>query len=846
MRKLRFQVIACTGEDAAGPASLLNEHDSTGTGYLTPKNCEYPQELVMQLEGTCRLTQIQVLSHQSYIATKIELYLSMDNITYTRLGFLSLKSNKESQYTARELKTVHIDSTTRFVKFKLHQCYINEKNLYSQVGIVAINLNGEIVDEPSFLPDEIELGGALPSTPVKPMQAVRTSASMTPTKATMSSAKPPSAEDPAADLRFDAKTATKIKEIHAAKEKAVAMEDYDQAKRLKILEQQLMNIGLQLARLETAKRDAVANEDYDAAKRIKDEILELEASIGLPTPSSTSPATGRSSHGYDAPLATTRQNNPTPPQSSGSYNTTSPPPAAIPSVPKQRMQQQYDQPTSYEDAMERPLAAAAKPTQLKQQQSSASFSTPPDDDLNDDGSVAPAPVRKQKVTAQNAPAGGANPHFEGLPDCAEMADPEALPDSLLKESAEMVSVIGEYLTTCFYSNVWNHRDAAMRKVTLDLSNSDFTDSHDPHVVLSVVSTMVQSGVSDRIAQVSLTAVTMCDAMLRFAEGHALDPNAVVRVLNNPLVQLVNKLGESQAKIRDEVTASLLQLAGSDLVGPSVVATHLFRRASKKALPLKALQGRLGVVKALLTQFGLVPDFTLETVMGFLEENAAFAHQSKEIRDLAKAISVAIYQIVGPEIDPFLKTLRPKQMEEYQAAFETPEAKPLSVKKDKKAAAAPLPNARHRGAQHTAPPQLNADGGHESDDSNASVAEFTCPFCDRHDDAFDTDRLDQHFWAECPMLTQCKMCSQVIEISTLNEHLLVECEQKHNHKECPRCGEAITARFYEKHTSMNDCDPMPAPAQGNRCPLCHDDIGPRKRGWKAHLLSNKCPSNPRNS
>ncbi|RHY29613.1 hypothetical protein DYB32_005998 [Aphanomyces invadans] len=430
----------------------------------------------------------------------------MDNITYTRLGFLSLKSNKESQYTARELKTVHIDSTTRFVKFKLHQCYINEKNLYSQVGIVAINLNGEIVDETSFLPDEVELGGALPSTPVKPMQAVRTSASTTPTKATMSSAKPPSAEDPAADLRFDAKTATKIKEIHAAKEKAVAMEDYDQAKRLKILEQQLMNIGLQLARLETAKRDAVANEDYDAAKRIKDEILELEASIGLPTPSSTSTATGRSSHGYDAPLATTRQNNPTPPQSSGSYNTTSPPPAAIPSVPKQRMQQQYDQPTSYEDAMERPLAAAAKPTQLKQQQSSASFSTPPDDDLNDDGSVAPAP---------------------------------ALPDSLLKESAEMVSVIGEYLTTCFYSNVWNHRDAAMRKVTLDLSNSDFTDSHDPH------------------------------------------------------------------------------LAGSDLVGPSVVATHLFRRASKKALPLKALQGRLGVVKALLTQFGLVPDFTLEVQAPFI-------------------------------------------------------------------------------------------------------------------------------------------------------------------------------------------------------------------------------------
>ncbi|RHY54506.1 hypothetical protein DYB38_005304 [Aphanomyces astaci] len=172
------------------------------------------------------------------------------------------------------------------------------------------------------------------------------------------------------------------------------------------------------------------------------------------------------------------------------------------------------------------------------------------------------------------------------------------------------------------------------------------------------------------------------------------------------------------------------------------------------------------------------------------------------------------QIVGPEIDPFLKTLRPKQLEEYQAAFETPEVKPPpSIKKDKKTNPPPRQQPRH----------VHQHANDDSDDSDASVAEFTCPFCDRQDDAFDSDRLDQHFWAECPMLTQCQMCSQVIEISTLNEHLLVECEQK----ECRRCGEAITAKFYDKHTNMNDCDPMPSPAQGNRCR--GDDIRGRDVG-----------------
>ncbi|RQM28847.1 hypothetical protein B5M09_003416 [Aphanomyces astaci] len=555
MRKLRFQVVACTGEDPAGPAALLNEHDSTGTGYMTPRNCEYPQELVLELEGACRLTQIQVLSHQSHIATKVELYLSLDNATYNRLGFLSLKSNKESQYTARELKTVHINSTARFVKFKLHQCYINDKNVYSQVGIVAINLNGEVEEEtgPSSSTDEMELGA---STPSKPMRA---SASITPTKASLLPLKPPSpAADDTVDLRFDAKTAAKIREIHVAKEKAVAMEDYDQAKRLKVLEQQLMNIGLQLARLEGAKREAVANEDYDAAKRIKDEIMELEASIGM----STTPPTGRSeSYGNDGgfPANNRSSSHPPPPQmTTSTYNST--PPPAIPSVSKQRTQQPAEQlQQSYEDETERPLAAASRPPPpLKQQpRSSAAFSPPPDDDLND------APLRtKPKAPVENAATsgGGGNPHFQGLPDCADLADPEALPDSLLTESAEMVSLIGEYLTTCFYSNVWNHRDAAIRKVALDLTDPAFTDPHDPLVVLSVASTMVQSGVSDRIAQVALSAVALCHGMLQFAETHAtLDRDAVVQVLNNPLIQLVNKLGESLVKIRDEVTSVLLQV-----------------------------------------------------------------------------------------------------------------------------------------------------------------------------------------------------------------------------------------------------------------------------------------------
>ena len=51
-------------------------------------------------------------------------------------------------------------------------------------------------------------------------------------------------------------------------------------------------------------------------------------------------------------------------------------------------------------------------------------------------------------------------------------------------------------------------------------------------------------------------------------------------------------------------------------------------------------------------------------------------------------------------------------------------------------------------------------------------------------------MDLHFWKDCPMLTECNYCSQVIEIETLNQHLLKECEKAGEFKECPRCRESI--------------------------------------------------------
>ena len=226
------------------------------------------------VDGASRLTQLQVLAHQSKIPCKIELFVGVGDpgaydkpeTQFKRLGFMSLDSNERSQYQARELKSVYIDATGRFLKFKVHKCYVNKYNLFNQVGIVAVNVlgaparvGGAVTARGRQLSDEGQLA-PLPSRLSVP-------------------ARPSPMEDLAFDMNFDQATAQKIRQIHDAKNHAVAVEAYEQAKALKMAEDQLKALGVQLAKLEMQKRQAVQAEEYDQATALKAEIARLRTGV---------------------------------------------------------------------------------------------------------------------------------------------------------------------------------------------------------------------------------------------------------------------------------------------------------------------------------------------------------------------------------------------------------------------------------------------------------------------------------------------------------------------------------------------------------------------------------------
>lgn len=260
----RFQVVYFSSEDPEYPASQLNTVNPSTKGWMSLRFCDFPQELGFELlDGVSNIRQIQVLNHQCNIASKIELFVGMgndyDTATFKRLGYMSIDSNERSNYQARELKTVFVDSYGKFIKLLLNENHVNHLNNYNQVGIIALNLTG-FPDHDSKIQTPIaKIAGEKPLL-AKPINRNPYS-------------------DLSADINLDPHTAGKLRLLAEAKNNAVKNEDYLMAKQIKAVESELKQLGSRLGQLELAKTEAVAAEDYDLAKDIKDQCDELKKDI---------------------------------------------------------------------------------------------------------------------------------------------------------------------------------------------------------------------------------------------------------------------------------------------------------------------------------------------------------------------------------------------------------------------------------------------------------------------------------------------------------------------------------------------------------------------------------------
>nr|KAF6377520.1 centrosomal protein 104 [Myotis myotis] len=140
--KIGFVVVSSSGHEDGFSARELMIHAPTVRGWRSPRCCQFPQEIVVQMVERCRIRKLQLLAHQYMIPSKVEFYVShclpeclppFQAERFRRLGYVSLCDNEKTGCRARELKSVYVDTEGQFLKLVFHQNHANKYNVYNQV-----------------------------------------------------------------------------------------------------------------------------------------------------------------------------------------------------------------------------------------------------------------------------------------------------------------------------------------------------------------------------------------------------------------------------------------------------------------------------------------------------------------------------------------------------------------------------------------------------------------------------------------------------------------------------------------------------------------------------------------
>ena len=144
-----------TSEDPSFPLLNLEERNTSNGGWISEKNCKYPQKIIAKFNKLVDIKQINIIINETKIPKTIqfinciELEGDLSNrknkYKYEIIGFIELSSNVETNYKSREFRKIFINiHNTNRIKVLINENYENSFNTYNQVGIVSLEFFGNI------------------------------------------------------------------------------------------------------------------------------------------------------------------------------------------------------------------------------------------------------------------------------------------------------------------------------------------------------------------------------------------------------------------------------------------------------------------------------------------------------------------------------------------------------------------------------------------------------------------------------------------------------------------------------------------------------------------------------
>ncbi|XP_040009939.1 centrosomal protein of 104 kDa [Xiphias gladius] len=444
-----------------------------------------------------------------------------------------------------------------------------------------------------------------------------------------------------------------------------------------------------------------------------------------------------------------------------------------------------------------------------------------------------------------------------------------------------------------YSKTWSYREDALLAVYKRLSEvSPTTAKEELRNMIRAAVFLVKKALLDKVSSVFQASLKLLRLMLsQLIPCLGLGRTEVTHCLEQTWPNLLARTGDSVSRVRATVTAFIQEIAVLKDVRALQLIPGEIVKPFKSNFPSRLAQSRAELLEKLLAELGTENSgFTLDNVMMFC--TAALEHSASTVRELAVRIILSMYQQHGSAALSYLPPNDAAVRKNFLyktlfGGFAKIDGKLVETQTWKKGSGQ-QEGQKEKEEIHSLQEQLAAlkeitERGNESTKGQMAKKEVPkaekesqkpgkatvtkvpqdkitdrvdvqksinyldnlCIFCGKKDETFTEDGLDLHYWKHCPMLRRCDECRQVVEIASLTEHLLGECENRPKFSQCPRCLEAVATEDLTRHVQGPACKPPISGKGSSHCPLCHHNFMPGEEAWKAHLMGREgCKQNSR--
>ncbi|KAM3146908.1 hypothetical protein pb186bvf_001062 [Paramecium bursaria] len=763
---LTFTIPYSQTSDPQYPAQNLIELTSQPAGWQSGRFCSYPQEIILQFQSAVNLVKAQFLSHEKKIPSRVEVFVGkgniLDNVQFRKIGYFTFHTNEQSNWQARELKTVSIDENEcNFVKLLIHRNYDNKFNPFNQVGFIALRMYG---DKQQLLPPASK-------------QKFRT-------------AENPKITDEIAGptYQIDSKILQHILALEHQKDYAISKEDYNRAKQLKARITELKSYGLQIKDLEDRKKVSIQNEDFDQALQLKDQIQNLKKECGVIDDNGNEIRPDIRHIRAQEFSEASRQ--PSQHDQSGQM--------PIQEIINEEQREEREERDERQDRPEDVLAGLNERLEQIDQTQQSQENIEPERavdktiiekprQINYDDMVIPAIANKNKPPEQENPNDKTTVE-ELTPEQQKLADP-------------YIPIFGLEFCQKFFSKDWNSREKGLNQLIDTLKNSK-EQIKNSEQMFSYGLLLVNRGLNDKVDKVlNLSLILMQQLLIRLKPKQINEESPII--LDNIMLVLMDKLGDINERNKEECKKIIMLLAESGVMTTVGVVNHLIKGVTTKpSLQISStrhIQSRLMLIYQLLQKYKINNDripynLVMETAIKYLD------HQAEQVRTTAIYIITEAYKYQPDKVRESLRGIRPAQMQILEELFFKIDRGNPIFSEEKQAA----PKKKKQ----------------QQNQNNEFPVTTTCEFCGIEDKTLTNQNTrDLHLWKDCVMLTVCQSCAQVTEISDLANHMLDECEFKREYRQCEMCGCALKEFELKEHQDSKTCN-----KSGVSCPLCFQTIG----------------------